>query len=124
MGGRRENDGAICHKGHPDHWKIKGVCLCIHCIGDRKTHASTGIAWFMIGGLYASLRVTDAYAELDGIKNDGDMEVVPWCPMTLTFFMENLLETKPSTFSLTNAASKSSASKGFLRKSTPLSFET
>ena len=73
MGGRRENDGAICHKGHPDHWQIKGVCLCIHCIGDRKIHASTGIAWFMIGGLYASLRVTDAYAELEGIEDDGDM---------------------------------------------------
>ena len=40
-------------------------------------HASTCITRFVIGGLHALLRVTDAYAELEGIEDDGDMEVVP-----------------------------------------------
>ena len=42
-----------------------------------KIHASTGIERFVIGELHASLRVTDAYDELDGIEDDGDLEVVP-----------------------------------------------
>ena len=42
-----------------------------------KNHASTGITRFMIGGSHASFRVTDDYSELEGIEDDGDMEVVP-----------------------------------------------
>ena len=33
---------------------------------------------FWLGGSHASLRVTDAYAELEGIEEYGDMEVVPF----------------------------------------------
>ena len=42
-----------------------------------KNHASTGITRFVIGGFHALLRVTDAYAELEGTKDNGDMEGVP-----------------------------------------------
>ena len=42
-----------------------------------KIHASSGISRFVIGGPHASLRVTDAYAELEGTEDVGDMEVVP-----------------------------------------------
>ena len=42
-----------------------------------KIHASTGMAQFLIGNSHALLRVVDAYSELKGIEDDGDMEVVP-----------------------------------------------
>ena len=42
-----------------------------------KNHESTGIAGFVIGGSHASLRVRDVYAELEGIEDNGDTEVVP-----------------------------------------------
>ena len=41
-----------------------------------KNNASTEIARFVIGGSHALLRVTDSYAELEGIEDYGDMEVV------------------------------------------------
>ena len=39
----------------------------------EKNLARKGITRFVIRGLHASLRVMDAYAELEGIKYDGDM---------------------------------------------------
>ena len=42
-----------------------------------KIHTSTGIARFVIGGSHAMIRLMDAYAELEGIEDNGDMEVVP-----------------------------------------------
>ena len=53
-------------------------CVCTSIAEETgKIHESTGIVRFVIGGLHASLRVMYAYAELEGIEDDGDMEVVP-----------------------------------------------
>ena len=53
-------------------------CVCASIAEETgKNHASTGIARFVIGGSHDSLRVMDAYDELEGIEDDGDTVVVP-----------------------------------------------